>query len=314
MKLCFPMLITILLLNCNSLVLADSYAVVIGVNECPHFQLPGGAPARALRGAEQDAQAIAELLNRRFGVASERITLLTGANATHDRLRSVFAELAKTLRPEDSFVFYFSGHGTQIEEIRPPLDEIDHRDEGLCLSDSRSDGVNVLADDELAKWLESLPAQQLTIILDCCHAGTGIKDTEDELLPRFLPTVSVKNDSIQPSASWSDLHAHSKSAVRHLCAFYACQPDQQAYERRFALDSGTVHAGQFTRYFLEGIELEPKSATDSKQLTQHKLFNYVQNRLQDGFNKSRPKRNQRQEPLLESTDDKRALFWVERDR
>lgn len=47
----------------------EGYAVIVGVNECPEFRLPDGSRPRPLRGAEHDADAMANLLVEGFGFA-----------------------------------------------------------------------------------------------------------------------------------------------------------------------------------------------------------------------------------------------------
>src|SRR5690242_15690070 len=79
-------------------------ALVVGIN---YDALPPGVPqgARLLRFAETDAQVMADALR-----ASEyRVTLLQGAEATHDALLDALN--THTAGPHDLLLIYFAGHG-----------------------------------------------------------------------------------------------------------------------------------------------------------------------------------------------------------
>ena len=61
---------------------ADSWALVVGVNEYPRVKLSDGSPPLPLRGADADADAITNMLIERFGFPKEHVQLLKGAAAT----------------------------------------------------------------------------------------------------------------------------------------------------------------------------------------------------------------------------------------
>src|SRR5262245_22080825 len=167
-------------------VFAENYAIIIGVNDCPRFRLPDGSKPRPLRGAEADADALASVLLRDYGFGRDKVFLLKGSEATYARIKAAFQEVAARAGPDDVFVFHFSGHGTQIPD-RPPYDEPDGLDECLCPYDATHREENLIVDDELGVWLEKVRARWITVILDCCHADTGTKDSDEDLGARYLP-------------------------------------------------------------------------------------------------------------------------------
>lgn len=109
----------------------DGFALIVGVNACPAFRLPDGSRPRPLQGAENDADALADLLIQQFGFDPRNVVMLKGPDATREKIRLAFTDLAKRTRPEDQFVFHYSGHGTQIADVRP-FDEPDGRDEAYA--------------------------------------------------------------------------------------------------------------------------------------------------------------------------------------
>src|SRR4051812_7215523 len=75
-------------------------------------------PALAdLHGAENDAQQIAALLaaGPRAGGTLARLTLLLGAEATTDNIRTALKYTRAAQGAGDTLLFYFAGHGNQEE-------------------------------------------------------------------------------------------------------------------------------------------------------------------------------------------------------
>ncbi len=188
----------------NACQAGERYALVVGVNECPQFRVTGGVRPRALRGAESDADAVAEALEKQMGFPAANIELLKGSRATYAAVKSALEQLRKKARRGDCVVVHFSGHGTQVPD-RAPLDETsDALDEALCLADATDEGKNLLLDDELGLLLDDIAADQLTVILDCCHAGTGTKEPDDEVVARYLPFPGVRR-APQTKPAWQEI-------------------------------------------------------------------------------------------------------------
>ena len=177
--------------------------------------------------------------------------MLKGDQATRESIWKAFRETAKRVRSGDYLVFYFAGHGTQVPDRRP-FDELDGLDEALCPYDADDRGEGLVLDDDLGLWLDDVEAGQVTVILDCCHSGTGTKAPDDDLMPRFLPGI---HPGAKPAAEspWRELRDISKAPGRQTVAFFACRPDQQAYERLIPGNQPPARRGQFSYYFLEGL-------------------------------------------------------------
>src|SRR5579864_5554561 len=134
----------VFLLTCTAESSAEEkYAIVVGVNECPKFRFPDGSKPRPLRGAEADADAVADMLIRRYGFPDRNVLLLKGAQATREGVQRAFIQVARKSRADDVFVFHFSGHGTQVPD-RQPFDEPDGLDEALCMWDTTERGENLV--------------------------------------------------------------------------------------------------------------------------------------------------------------------------
>jgi hypothetical protein len=91
----------------------------------------------------------------------------------------------KYLNENDTFVFYYSGHGYHIPD--KDGDEVDGKDETLVLSNSKRDFLFV--DDDLFSYLNEIKAKKL-IVLDSCHSGTAFKAFNSEIQVKALPEGS----------------------------------------------------------------------------------------------------------------------------
>ncbi len=285
----------------------EMFAVVVGVNECPQFRLSDGAKPRPLRGAESDADALAALLVKHYGLAAENLHLLKGRDASRVGIRDAFQRVTRTAKAEDVFLFHFSGHGTQVADQRP-WDEVDGLDEALCTFDCSEAPEHLLLDDQMSLWLDELPTRRITVVLDCCHAGTATKDTDAEVVPRFLPR-RVESRPGKAEARWPELRGTTKDIGRQLTAFFACQPDQLAYERRLPGLPSTARAGQFSHYLLSGLREGAADANRDGAISNQELLEYVRGRLDESFNRQRPM-GDRQQPLLETSSPQAPVFYL----
>jgi hypothetical protein len=100
--------------------------------------------------------------------------ILTDARATTKAILDGLAWLTTGASPGDSLVFHYSGHGSQVYD-RNGDETTDRLDEILCPYDL--DWDHPLTDDDLADACANVPrGALLTVILDCCHSGTGLRD------------------------------------------------------------------------------------------------------------------------------------------
>ncbi len=101
---------------------------------------------------------------------SNAITLLD-REATVANVRAAFANLAARMDADDTFVFFYSGHGGQEERAGGFVaSDADGYDETLAFSD------NTITDDEINELFNQLNANTQLIILDSCYSGGFAKD------------------------------------------------------------------------------------------------------------------------------------------
>ncbi len=148
------------------------YALLVGIGDYVNY---GDEEGGDLRAAADDARSMRDVLVARWGFESGNVRLLTDTDATRDAIRAGLTEwLPSVAKPGDLVVFYFSGHGSQAFD--EDGDEADGLDETLCPTDVlRNNASRDIKDDELARWLEGLPTENVTVILDSCHSGTATR-------------------------------------------------------------------------------------------------------------------------------------------
>ena len=159
-------------------------ALLVGINRYPD-------PANDLRGCVNDVLLMRETLERRYGFAGPGgIRVLTDRRATTAAILEGLAWLVAGVAPGDSLVFHYSGHGSQVPDRNG--DERDGLDEILCPYDLEWE--HPLTDDDLATSVAPVPeGALLTVILDCCHSGTGLREPSRNgsgIRHRYLPHLT----------------------------------------------------------------------------------------------------------------------------
>lgn len=165
-------------------------AFLVGINRYPD-------PRNNLKGCVNDILLMSKTLREQYGFEGSAVSLLTDERATTANIRRGLERLVADAAPGDSLVFHYSGHGTQVrdfsgDELKDGLDEI------ICPYDL--DWDDPFTDDDLAALCAEVPRGAVfTVILDCCHSGTGLREYLRPDLPiryKFLPApVEVRHRS-----------------------------------------------------------------------------------------------------------------------
>ncbi|XLZ72329.1 polysaccharide deacetylase family protein [Massilia sp. SR12] len=143
---------------------ADSYAVVIGINDYQKWP--------KLQYAVQDAKAVRDTLVNRFGFDNSRVFTLTNGEATRNNILALFHDkLANAkLKKDDRIFVFFAGHGAtrQLSSGRSlgyivPVD-----------SDPQQVSVDAIPMSELQNVAESVNSKHLLFVMDACYSGLGL--------------------------------------------------------------------------------------------------------------------------------------------
>lgn len=195
----------------------NMYALLVGINEYTSPTIPN------LGGCVNDVEAMEQLLRDRFNVPQAHIKKLLNQEATHQAIKDAFKNhlIARAKAwadtggsdPAPVFLFHYSGHGSQtLDETGT---EPDGLDETIVPHDSRVNDVFDIKDWELGQLIDELTAPfreeqaNVTIILDCCHSGSGTRDVNN---PTLIPTRRCEPDlRPQPTKRPDDGVARTRS-------------------------------------------------------------------------------------------------------
>ncbi|HEY9852947.1 MAG TPA: caspase family protein [Leptolyngbyaceae cyanobacterium] len=249
------------------------YALLVGIDKYQD-------PVPSLQGCVNDIEAIAEYLKEGFDKKEYQLHLQTLLNseATRQAIIKGFREHLCNAQNNDIVLFYYSGHGAQEEAPEEFWHlEPDRLNETLVCYDSRFEGSWDLADKELAKLIAEVSAKnpRITIILDCCHSGSGTKNPFQETGVRLASTDKRKRplDSFIFKLEELEKLSDSVSSESHPTGWKlpkgrhillgACQDSQLAKE----FNQGGKKRGAFSYFLLDTLQQA------NGKLTYRDLFN-----------------------------------------
>ncbi|EPQ52348.1 hypothetical protein GLOTRDRAFT_47282, partial [Gloeophyllum trabeum ATCC 11539] len=176
------------------------FALVVGINDYSGTDLAGDGelPEVAnLHCAEPDAKNIRNFLVKSLHVPEANIATLYDKQATREGILSSFRTHLienERIKKDDPILFYFAGHGTRYLDFDQYDDEFqdedannnyadtggreEHMHEAICPADRRADVVWDIEDWELGDLLMELwneKGDNITVIMDCCHSGSGTR-------------------------------------------------------------------------------------------------------------------------------------------
>ncbi len=130
--------------------------------------------------AKADAEAVTKTLTGiQNAIFKEvKVKLLFDHEATIANLRQAFTEIAANAKPEDTFVFYFSGHGASDEDAggnETGFYFILHEVQQIYGNPSARDPF-ALSSKELKEWSLKIKAQKQLILIDACQSGQALEN------------------------------------------------------------------------------------------------------------------------------------------
>jgi len=131
-----------------------------------------------LNGCVNDVIKMNQVITHHFGfVDNSNKRMLTDKSATTANILARLRWLVDDAQPGDVLLFHYSGHGSQMVDVDYDLAvEPDGLDEIICPVDLNWRD-KVIKDDDFADIFKALPAGvNLTVLLDCCHSGGGLRD------------------------------------------------------------------------------------------------------------------------------------------
>jgi hypothetical protein len=176
----------------------QKWALLIGIDQYPNV--------RPLNGCVNDVMAMRQVLTGAFKFPTENIAFLTDGAATRDGILGAMKDLMGQVGQGDVVVVHYSGHGSQMPDREG--DEPDGMDETILPYDTGRGTLpnRDITDDEIYLWLKELTEKTtaITLIFDCCHSGTIVRDPFGEEVrwvpPDTRPISELPASPIPPEA------------------------------------------------------------------------------------------------------------------
>lgn len=253
-----------------------NWALLIGINYTERLQDEGFANIVAnqklippLKNAANDAKAIRDVLvNYYEGYTDETVIVLTddkkgdaADRPSLNRIREEITQLHQKIGKDDSFLFFFAGHGykqpldrasgSDLVELLP-YDVQPLRDTGRPVSTS-----TIGVPNELFALIGEVPCEHKLMVLDCCYSGEIFNA---RLAAPFQPASKQ---------SRSDELLQYKSTFQ---AMASCRSDQVSKD-------GRGNNSQFTTALLDGLKHLPGLASD-RRVWANRLLAYMSHRVE----------------------------------
>lgn len=146
-----------------------------------------------LRGCVNDVVLMNDILVNKLGFSDpKQVRMLTNESATTQNILERLQWLVDGAEPGDVLYFHYSGHGSQFVDMDYDLnDEPDGYDEVIVPVDMNWRD-KIIKDDDFKRIFKDLPeGVNLTVTLDCCHSGSGLRD--------FLPPLEIRDSILGPT-------------------------------------------------------------------------------------------------------------------
>lgn len=195
--------------------------------------------------AAADAQLLAGSLRTACGFDPDQITLVTDSSSNPGRMltnREIIRRLAwykGHVEPNDTFLFYFAGHGFMSREERSYLAGIDAEDNEHVAK------TGAISLEDIKDALDDIPARQRIIICDCCRNRREVsRGSDDNPLTEKMAEAfdQLLDRGIRAKETTSQVSDFSSAVL------LACKPGQRAYE------SHELKHGVFTYMLAEALE------------------------------------------------------------
>lgn len=246
----------------------ERYAVLVGIDDYPGVRSDLGS-------CVTDTLEMRRVLVEQFGYKDENIVLINDAEATRDHILTAARRHLGQAGPGGSALFYYSGHGTQLDENMGAQDnEPDGRDEALYVWGT-GDRSTIILDEEIGAVMAGLRSTRRMVVLDSCHSGTGTLGGGE------TKRISLKQrwvaDRVEIPDRFVDAEGGQKSAATDLyegpgdhVLLAACRSDQVAMAGRGGQPS------VFTYLLVQQLD------TGSIDITLRELMSRVQRAASEG--------------------------------
>ncbi len=231
-------------------IFGDKYALLIGIDQYLDADI---AP---LTYAEKDIQVLKDVLVSSSGYQDKNVFVMRSNDPniknrpTRNNVLLTLKWLSTNLRPEDSLLFMYCGHGDSVngDNYLIPMDGQKALLEDTAIRFSR-----------VFEWLDRCPAGSQIVCLDACHSGGLARNQRGSRGMQAVATSMGK-----------ELEKYSASGRAVLTS---CSRDEISYE-----DNDLQH-GVFSYYLIEALSSAQADSNGDKAVTVYELGHYVRSHV-----------------------------------
>ncbi|KAJ2915864.1 hypothetical protein MD484_g4548, partial [Candolleomyces efflorescens] len=242
------------------------WALIIGINEYAH----PSEDLKRLKGAVPDANAVDEYLRKYLQVPPGQIVNLRDEDATREGIIAAIKGLRDNpkIRKDDPILIYYAGHGSEILSNGKTV-------QTLIPVDYLTGKTNPIPDRTVASLLNDISKKHgnnVTVILDCCHSGSGTRGSEVaetlerrcEICPSDVPDDLDADEAESSARGMGFAEGFAVEGITSHVLLAACSANERALEDR---NSAEPH-GRFTAALLRLFkEVPPDQMTYVDVLT-----------------------------------------------
>jgi len=222
---------------------SDMYIVAVGINSYKNSNYN-------LKYCVPDAQVMISTISEKGKSIFRNIHLQTvfDEQATSAGIESALSRIEQSARPEDVFVFYYSGHGVMSEEDSDfyfvPYDVTEIYGEGML----KDKGLSA---KQLRDISQRIRATKQLLIIDSCQSG------------KIVETFTMRGIS-------------EEKAIAHLARSAGITVIAATQSEQFALEYREISHGIFTYALLQGMEGKADGSPKDNRITVSELSGYIQ--------------------------------------
>ncbi|KAK0471052.1 caspase domain-containing protein [Armillaria novae-zelandiae] len=219
--------------------ISSLFALVIGIDNYKYLNY--------LHGAVADADAVRTFLQDTLLVPEDRIKSLHNEKATRTTIETEIKNLAinPEVRKDDPILIFYAGHGAEAPapsgwtSSNGKIQMLAPYEFNPNVSSKEGQGVLDITLSHLLGALAKEKSDNITVILDCCHSGSGTRDHHDD--PTFavrgveLPkTYTIPQDVLRDAENARSTHVPEKyekaNELSHVL-LSACKQGEKAIEK-----------------------------------------------------------------------------------
>ncbi len=201
-----------------------------------------------LEGSTNDAFAIAQVLQARYGFRSADVRVLTDRAATRRAIIDSLTALLATSKPGDVAFFSFAGHGALRRNSLTPGKQLDQT---LVPVDANA-GAEDIRDKELAGLIAPAAARGVlvTVVIDACNSGSITRGGVPQLLTERWASIDERDKAERYTGQFpADVGALVISAA------------EDTRPAKEGLDENNVRHGLFTAALLHALMANSTTAS-----------------------------------------------------